>query len=105
MAPAARAANGSATADAAEGPPFSSTVATAAANDAGAEPEPAADGGSVAAGLAPSASSASLASSSRDVESQLDDLVWLQILRGLGEDVPLIHARVSLGRQQGWEAS
>lgn len=39
------------------------------------------------------------------MESQLDDFVWLQILRGLGEDVPLIHARVSLARQQGWEAS
>lgn len=77
--------------------PEETALASAATSGAPSEPAAVANDGSSAGGPSPSTSVTCLAAMSQEGESQLDDLIWLQILRGLGEDAPLVHARVSWG--------
>lgn len=77
---------------------FQETASTsAAASGAPSQPAAVANDGSSAGSASPSTSAVSLAAMSQEGESQLDDLIWLQILRGLGDNAPLVHARVSWG--------
>jgi hypothetical protein len=96
MAPAAGPASATAAAERHQPNPVdSAAVALASLAVSGPPAEPGSAAASTSLAASASTSAASLASSSQEAESQLDDLVWLEILRGLGEDAPLVHARVS----------